>query len=228
MTLPTIAPIWVNNTIEYMPFRGKLIHHGEIFDLARVLGPDAPFMSYVYCNNPYMEHSIKRFFKTYSCSESLDIELYANKPDTFCVMDQRHHVTGQDSIGATIFCGKDKIERIFWCGSLFRDTDIDPLYKPYREDHRRYFTPTIIQVAAGVLSGLSFILEDKNKNKGWFQSSDLDTTYMIEKSKELLGHFYFTEIPIHLFPYELTIKRNVIIPELSKTSNSSKRKSIKK
>lgn len=228
MTLPTIAPIWVNNTIKYVPFRGKLIHHGEIFDLARVLGADAPFMSYVYCNNLSMEYSIKRFFKTYPCSEELDITLYANQPDTFCVMDQRNQVIGQDSIGATIFCGKNKIERIFWCGSLFRDTDINPLYKPYREEHRRYFTPTVIQVAAGVLSGLSFILEEKNKNKGWVQSSDLNTPYMIEKSKELLGQFYFTEIPIQSFPYELSIKRNVIVPELSKTPKSSKKKSLKK
>jgi len=227
MTLPTIAPIWVNHTIEYASFRGKLIHHGEIFDLARVFGPDAPFMSYVYYNNLAMEHSLKRFFKTYPCSEALDIKLYANQPDTFCVMDQRHHVSGQDSIGATIFCGQDKIERIFWCGSLFCDTDIDKHTETYKKDHRRYFTPTVIQVAAGVLSGLSFILEEKNANKGWFQSSDLDTTYMIEKSKALLGQFYFTEIPIHLFlEKQLTMERRVVVPELSKSK--SRRKSPKK
>jgi homospermidine synthase len=227
MTLPTIAPIWVNDTIEYVPFRGKLIHHGEICDLARVFGTDAPFMSYVYCNNPSMEESIKRFFKKYPCSDALDIKLYANQPDTFCVMDQRHHVTGQDSIGATIFCGKDKIERIFWCGSVFRETDLDKQTDTYKEDHRRYFTPTLIQVAAGVLSGLSFILEKENQNKGWFQSSDLDTAYMIKKSKALLGHFYMTEIPTVLFPYdELTLKRHVVVPELSKSV--SRRKSPKK
>ncbi len=62
---------------------------------------------------------------------------YANQPNTFRVLDHGHGVVaGQDSIGATIFCGtRDKIERIFWCGSLFRDKD----------EHHPYFTPTTIQ-----------------------------------------------------------------------------------
>lgn len=62
---------------------------------------------------------------------------YVNQPDTFRVLDSSHGVVaGQDSIGATLFCGEgDKIERIFWCGSLFRDKD----------DRHPYFTPTTIQ-----------------------------------------------------------------------------------
>ena len=212
VTLPTISPVWHNGRITYMTYRGKLIHHGEIFDMARVLGADAPFMSYVYRANPIMEKSVVRFFKTYPCSEANDAILYANQPDTFVVMDQRQQVTGQDSIGATLFCGKDSIERIFWCGSLFRDTD----------PRHPYFTPTIVQVAAGVLSGLSYIMEKRNANRGWLQSSDLDTNYMIQKSKDLLGLFYFTEIPIQSFPYKLNVHKTVLIPELSKSRRSTR------
>lgn len=63
--------------------------------------------------------------------------IYANQANTFRVLDNGHGVvTGQDSIGATLFCGgQDTIERIFWCGSLFREKD----------DHHPYFTPTTIQ-----------------------------------------------------------------------------------
>lgn len=55
VTLPTISPVWVNDEVVYRVYRGKLIHHGEMFELARYFGCDAPFMSYVYRNNPYMD-----------------------------------------------------------------------------------------------------------------------------------------------------------------------------
>jgi homospermidine synthase len=37
--------------LRHLPFRGKMIHHGEMFELARVFGRKAPFMSYVYSNS---------------------------------------------------------------------------------------------------------------------------------------------------------------------------------
>ncbi len=55
VTLPTISPVWVNDDVVHKVYRGKLIHHGEMFELARYFGCDAPFMTYVYRNNPYMD-----------------------------------------------------------------------------------------------------------------------------------------------------------------------------
>ena len=55
VTLPTISPVWVNDEVVHQVYRGKLIHHGEMFELARYFGRDAPFMTYVYRNNPYMD-----------------------------------------------------------------------------------------------------------------------------------------------------------------------------
>jgi len=53
-------------------------------------------------------------------------------------------------------------------------------------------------VAAGVLSGLSFILEPENK-PGLYTPINLDTVYILNKSSPLLGKLFFTEIPCGLF-----------------------------
>ncbi len=55
VTMPTISPVWVKDEVVHQVYRGKLIHHGEMFELARYFGRDAPFMTYVYRNNPYMD-----------------------------------------------------------------------------------------------------------------------------------------------------------------------------
>ena len=199
VTLPSIVPLWTTEGLQYVAFRGKLIHHGEMFELARYFGDHAPFMTYVYQNNPYMDASLAQFMQQYPYSTVHDVLMYANQPQTFRVLDQgTGAVVGQDSIGVTLFCGQDKVERIFWCGSLFRDTDA----------HHPYFTPTTVQVAAGVLSGLSYILEEKNQARGWIQSSDMDTEYILDKAVALLGTFFFTEIPVHLLEEPFRIKQD--------------------
>jgi homospermidine synthase len=153
-----------------------------------------------------MDHSLQYFFKNHPDSNASDIIMYANQEHTFRVLDQRDgKITGQDSIGATLFCGTNNMERIFWCGSIV--TDNDQMIK-----NHPYFTPTIIQVAAGVLSGLSFLLE--HKCKGWYQSSDINTTYMLKKCAPLLGQLFFTEIPVEQFNEPLTIKIEKMIPYL--------------
>jgi homospermidine synthase len=55
------------------------------------------------------------------------------------------------------------------------------------------FTPTVVQVAAGVLSGLSYILET-GRTPGLYQPTDLNTLYMLKKAMPLLGTFFFDEI----------------------------------
>ena len=192
-SLNSICPV-LNKKGEmvFTNFRGKLIHHGEIFELARYFGANAPFMSYVYENSPYMDESIENFFKNYPSSTEDDLWVYVNQVDTFRVFDNMKgdKMIGHDSIGCTIFCGEEKIEEIFWCGSILSDRD---------ENVDEAFTPTIVQVAAGVLSGLSYILEPEHKNMGWVEPTDLDTLYMLNKSVPLLGKFSFLEIPVREF-----------------------------
>jgi len=191
--LNTIGPLIKNNHLKWIEFDGRLIHHGEIFDLAKLFGEYTPFMSYVYKINKYAELSFKNYIKKESIKE--DIQkiklLICNNCEEYEVFNNidkpnQEKCIGEDSIGCTIFCGENKVEKAYWCGTILNalDKNVHPL-----------FTPTIIQVAAGILSGLSFIMETQNKNLGLLYSSNLDTNYILEKSVPLLGHFSFQEIP---------------------------------
>ena len=199
-TLPSIAPVLTTSgKIQYKPYRGSLIHHGESFELANYFGEKAPFMTYVYQYSPYLEESLNQVEEDLSFRDRGEyLSFILSDPSSFCVFDnisisERQRMKGHDSIGCTILCGKKDVERIFWCGTILSDTDhINPL-----------FTPTTVQVAAGILSGLSYIIE-KGKSK-YYQPCDLDTRYILDKAKPLLGKFFFTEIPKKSFNESLRL-----------------------
>ena len=208
-SLNSICPVLdKNSNIKFVPFDGKLIHHGEVFELSKLFGNKAPFMSYVYKFNKYVEKSIKKFIKNNNIKDDTDLELHINhNNNNFHVFDninkhENDKLIGHDSIGCTIFCGTTKIKKIFWCGSILSNTD------PNIDSN---FTPTIIQVAAGVLTGLSFIMEKSNKNIGLINPCDIDTKYVFKKALPLLGKFFFTEIPVNLFDKKFKFKINKII-----------------
>jgi len=119
-----------------------------------------------------------------------------NNCNSFHVYDNigkktKEKIVGHDTIGCTLFCGAaNKIEKIYWCGSILDASDPNVIPD---------FTPTMVQVAAGVLSGLSYIMEPKNKDKGVLFSTDMDTNYILQKSIPLLGKVFFQEIPSNLF-----------------------------
>jgi homospermidine synthase len=188
-TLNSICPVLdEKGEIVITNYRGKLIHHGEIFNMARYFGKNAPFMSYVYQTSPYVDQSIKTF-QTQNKADEKDLWLYVNQDQTYHIFEG-DEVSGHDSVGCTIFCGDKSVERIFWCGSILSTSDACV---------QREYTPTIVQVAAGVLSGLSAIVSPGNKYKGWVEPTDLDTRYILEKSVPLLGKFRFMEIPASEF-----------------------------
>lgn len=193
-TINSICPILQNKDIAFTNFRGKMIHHGEIFEMSRYFGEKAPFMSYVYKTNIYADESISNFYKTFPNSTVDDLFLYLNQNNTFHIFNGKD-VSGHDSIGCTIFCGENSIEQIFWCGSILSTTD---------DNVKPEYTPTIVQVVAGVLSGLSFVLE--NKVKGWVEPADMDTPYILNKSKALLGKLAFLEIPVKDFQGPFSIQ----------------------
>ena len=205
--LNSVCPILdKNGKIVYTTYSGRLIHHGEIFEMAKYFGEKAPFMSYVYQINKDADKSIRRFFKHHDGSDSSDIEMAITQGgDHFHIFNNfsSEKMKGHDSIGCTIYCGEEKIERIFWCGSILNDQQV--------EIHE--FTPTIVQVAAGVLSGLSYILEkfEMDGKGGLYEPIDLDTAYMLNKSIPLLGDFFFTEIPIEAFDKQFIYSVDKII-----------------
>jgi homospermidine synthase len=167
-----------------------------MFEMANYFGKKSPFMTYVYKVNKYADESIKNYFSNNKMNDDHDLKIkILSECDSFHVLDnigkkKEDKIIGHDSVGCTIYCGDKNIDRIFWCGSILSDTD---------ENVDSNFTPTIIQVAAGVLTGLSHILETKNKGHGLIEPSDLDTKYVFEKSSPLLGKLFFTEIPKEKF-----------------------------
>jgi homospermidine synthase len=200
----SICPILNDNDkIIFKKYDGLMIHHGEIFELAKLFGKNTPFMSYVYKINKYADKSIKNFMKIHHSVDETDIQQWVlNNCKSFHVFDNinkknNDKIVGHDTVGCTIYCGDNTIENIYWCGSILSE---------YDENVNPLFTPTIIQVAAGVLSGLSYIMEPKNKNKGLFNPCDLDTKYILDKSVPLLGKFFFTEIPINKFDKKFNLK----------------------
>ena len=184
-----------SNQIIFKKFEGALIHHGELFELARLFGRDAPFLAYVYKINKYAKESlIENFSNRHEHHDSNDVALNLLSSYNKCQVLENIKINnmfkGFDSMGCTLFCGKNSIDKIYWCGSVLDSND------PYIN---KLFTPTIVQVAAGVLSGLSYILESTNINKGLLFPCDLDTKYVLDKSVPMLGKFFFTEIPTEHF-----------------------------
>jgi len=203
-TLNSICPIIdKNGKIKFVNFRGSMIHHGETFELGQYFGKNSPFITYVYKLNKYADKSIRQYFKKNKLSDDHDLKMQVlNDCSSFSVLNNinkksNDSLVGHDSIGCTIFCGKDKIDNIFWCGSILSHDD---------KNVDSNFTPTIVQVAAGLLSGLSYILEEKNKAHGLYEPCDLDTKYILNKSIPLLGKFFFTEIPREKFVSKIEYK----------------------
>ena len=205
----SICPILnKNGTHKFVKYNGNLIHHGEIFEMNHLFGKYAPFMSYVYKINKYAEESIKTYFKNNKFDDDSDINIWLlNNCNSFEVYNNinkplNEQIIGHDSIGCTLYCGDNKIEHIYWCGSILDSDNINVMDG---------FTPTIVQVAAGVLSGLSYIMETNNSKLGLLYSSNMDTNYILQKAVPLLGRFFFQEVPINLFDKKLKITTKKII-----------------
>jgi homospermidine synthase len=196
-----------DDQIIFKKFDGALIHHGELFELARLFGKDAPFMAYVYKINEYARKSfVENFGNRNQYYDWNDVVLGLLSDYSKCQVLENIKInnmfSGFDSIGCTLFCGKDTIDKIYWCGSVLDSNDpcVD-----------KSFTPTIVQVAAGVLSGLSYILETANANRGLLFPCDLDTKYILNKSVPMLGKFFFTEIPTEDFDKTIEFRPDVIL-----------------
>jgi homospermidine synthase len=75
---------------------------------------------------------------------------------------------------------------MYWTGSI--------LSTNYTRDilGDKYFGPTTIQVMSGILSGLSYIIE--NKEMGLVFGEAIPESYVIPRIKKYLGYFYSGEV----------------------------------
>jgi len=203
--LKSVCPVLDNKKkVKFVEYEGALIHHGEIFDLGRIFGKKTPFMTYVYKFNKHLKKSIQDYVEKHGFNTEFDLKVHLNNNcDSYQVVDNIvNNVSGFDSIGCTILCGKNKIERIFWCGVISDDTDKNIL---------KQFTPTVVQVVAGVLSGLSYIMEKQNQNKGLLNPCDLDVKYMLKKATPLLGKFFMAEVDKNVFSGNMKLFKHKLI-----------------
>jgi homospermidine synthase len=181
----SVVPLEVkkDGSIEFTHIIGRCIHHGEGISLNRYLGSFkySPTMHYVYKLNPITD---KQLNKT---SNQRLIELSKNSSQWKVLDMYDNHLRGYDNVGALFILENNpfndsKQPYCFWTGSILDDKYTRKVLKD------EYFGPTIIQVMAGILSGVHWML--KNKNKGLVFGEDLDDNYIMRCAKKYLGVFY--------------------------------------
>jgi len=138
-------------------------------------------MHYVYSMNPATESQLQTMKRS-------DLLRVALDPARWRVMNMHQdELEGADNLGACFLLDKnpatgEKKPWGWWCGSML-DTDTT---KNVLGD--KYFGPTVVQVMAGVLSGLSWAL--KHPDRGLTFPEQVDPTYILAKSKKYLGTFF--------------------------------------
>lgn len=162
---------------------GRCIPHGEGLSLNRYLGSFryAPTMHYVYQLNPQTDKMLTEM-------SSQQLVKIAQDPKKWKVLNMHDDkVTGYDNVGAMFALEenpitKDKTPYCFWTGSILNSE-----YTTGKLGDK-YFGPTVIQVMAGVLSGLNWCV--RNKNKGLVFGEHLDDQYILKLAKPFLGTLY--------------------------------------
>ena len=181
----SIVPLNINQKgdVEFTYIEGRCIHHGEGISLNRYIGSFqySPTMHYVYKLNPITDKLLDNF----SEQQLIDISENPQKWKVLNVYEDKLH--GYDNIGALFVFDKNPITNVkepfsFWTGSILHTDYTKNILKD------KYFGPTIIQVMAGILSGIHWMI--KNKNSGITFGEDLDDNYIIKLSKKFLGKYY--------------------------------------
>ena len=180
----SIAPLKiVDDTVVFTKFKGQSIHHGEGISLNRYLGSFkySPTMHYVYKLNPYTEELLNKT----DPEELVKIMNDNSKWKVLNVYDDK--INGYDNVGALFIMDKNPFTEkdelfYYWTGSIL-DTDYT---KNVLKDP--YFGPTVIQVMAGILSGVVWMT--KHKNKGLCFGEDIDDNFIIKMAEKYLGVYY--------------------------------------
>jgi len=157
---------------------GVVIPHGEGVTLPQFLTlPDyCPTVHYVYKLCP----------QTAALVEKLPFEELKRIKD-WRVMDPFHDtLEGEDKVGALLILNKnpltgEKKNWSYWYGSILG------------QNTSKFFGPTVIQVAAGVLTAIRWMCE--NPQRGWSYSEALPTTWVIETAKPYLGTMVSKPVP---------------------------------
>lgn len=183
--------ITVDNNVKFTKITGRCIHHGEGLSLNRFLSDIeyAPTMHYVYKLSPMTS----TFLDNHTPEQLLNIGDNGVPHKDWHVMNVlEDKINGYDNVGALFILDRNPFtgaseSYMFWTGSIL-NTDYTK-----NELKDNVFGPTTIQVAAGILGGLSYIIE--NNNKGLMFGEDVCEKYVINKIKKYLGVFYSGPVP---------------------------------
>jgi len=169
--------------IVFEEIKGCCIHHSENLSLNYFMATDewSPTMHYVYQPCPTVRKAITK----YSKKQLLAI---ADDPKRWKVLNVYDDMLeGYDNVGATFILEADPISGEkkpwgFWTGSILHtDYTKNVLKDPY-------FSPTTIQVMAGILSAASWMV--KNPAKGVCFAEDVPESFIMTRAKKYLGVFY--------------------------------------
>ena len=176
-----------DGTASFTEINGVCVHHGEGLTLNEYIATEdySPTMHYVYNPSPAIENLIHTKSKE---------ELYKLSMDTdkWKVMNMyEDKLVGTDNVGALFILEENPLTHEakpwgWWSGSILStDYTKNVLKDPY-------FGPTVIQVMAGLLSGLSWAL--KNPNEGMVTPEAMDTRFILNLVKKYLGVVYSGEV----------------------------------
>lgn len=209
----SIAPLSINkdNSVEFTVFNGRCIHHGEGISLNRYLGSFkySPTMHYVYKLSPKTEELLN----TLSNKELIEICNDDNKWKVLNVYDDK--LNGYDNVGALFIMNKNPFTNkespyYFWTGSICHTDYTKNILKD------NFFGPTVVQVMAGILSGVKWML--KNKNKGLCFGEDVNDDYIIKNSKKYLGLYYSDIVPDNVSLKHNTLDKLIVTETKYKTN----------
>lgn len=177
-------------------FIGMLIRHDEVFTIGRELA--------YYQNNKLI--SKPSVYYVYHPTDSTIMSFYELKERNLEYQDHCRLLTndiicGRDELGLSIFLNKGDI---YWIGSLLSIEESREIFKLMGEQSNEIYNKkldeiinaTVLQVLAGYLSGIIYILEliQENKYLGLMVPDDLPYGKILKNSMPFLGEFIMKKI----------------------------------
>jgi homospermidine synthase len=109
-------------------------------------------------------------------------------------------IEGRDEVGCTLFFSNGDI---YWIGSLL---DIKEARLLYDNEYNHIVNPTIVQVVAGYIGGLFYLIDsiEMQNYKGFLTTDDLPVDDFIKTTQPLLGPFGLLKVK----DWELPINPN--------------------
>ncbi|AFM12246.1 saccharopine dehydrogenase C-terminal domain-containing protein [Turneriella parva] len=169
---------WQTQARSYVPHReiqGMVIPHEEVFTLQKLLSRAdyAPSVYFVYEVNRHTRECLQR-------------DLPASGQGIVLTPGE-HGLQGEDKVGCLFVLAAnpltgDPTPWCWWTGSILKTTD--PVY-----------SATVIQVAAGVLAGVKFMLE--NRDAGVLFPENLDHKRLLRDAAPFLGEIFSAPVDYH-------------------------------